>query len=444
MNSMKEMKIGVLGATLETPNLGVSTLAAGAVSCILHAFPHAQIFFLDYGRQPTIQTLVAGPLPARVPLVNLRFSWRFWLPNHILTLLLAAIVIKIAPRSIARWMKTRNRWLAQICSADLFTAVSGGDSFSDIYGWIRFLYVALPQILVILLGGSLALLPQTYGPFRSRTARMVARWIVSRAECSWCRDRNSLAKLMRVHVSHPQWGESAFAYDLAFALQLTRPTSISIDGLKMPYPESELIGVNVSGLLFQGGYTGRNEFGLRVNYRRLQHAIIRRLLSHSHTRVLLVPHVSGPGCNAEDDLSACEQIYAALRGSYPGRIGILRGTYSPGEMRSILGLCSFFVGSRMHACIGALTESVPAVAVAYSDKFSGVMASLDLDDLVADARKLSGKQILAVVENSWKTRGEIAERLERTIPTIQAATWNLLTALKRVSTAQPELLAAHS
>lgn len=422
------MKIGVLGATLETPNLGVSTLAVGAVRCILFAYPEARVFFLDYDRETSPQYVPVGTASVRVPLLQIRFSKRFWLQNHILVLLLSALLMKLAPmrRLRQRWANS-NPCLAAICSADRFVAVSGGDSFSDVYGIVRFVYVALPQILVILLGKPLILLPQTYGPFRRSSTRMVARWIVTHAEQSWCRDPSSLAHLMQVPASHARWGETACAYDLGFSVDPIPPAQLSIEGLAIPSRRNNnLAGVNVSGLLFQGGYTGRNEFSLTTNYRTLSHAIVARLLAHPEASVLLIPHVAGSATDVESDTAACEAVYAALRSRYPGRIGILRGSYTPSEMRSIVGLCGFFVGSRMHACIAAIAQHVPAVSVAYSGKFRGVMQTIGMPSLVADASSLSRHQILAAIERAWESRLELSRELGLVVPGIRQAAIRLL------------------
>lgn len=422
------MKIGVLGATLETPNLGVSTLATGAVGCILRKFPEAEVFFLDYARMGNTRRVAAAKDWVDVPLVNMRFSKRFWLPNNIVVLLLAAILLRLIPsQGLRRWMFGRNKCLAEIGTANLFAAISGGDSFSDIYGMARFLYIALPQILLILLGKRLILLPQTYGPFRGRCARLVARWIVRHAEQSWCRDRNSLAQLMNVSASHPRWGDRAFGYDMGFAVEPIAPTQLLIEGLPRPYRRDPgLIGVNVSGLLFQGGYTGRNEFGLRSDYRSVMYVLVRAMLEHPETQLLLVPHVLGSDNQGESDLLACEQLYKSLRSHYPDRIGILRGSYSPSEMRYLVGLCGFFIGARMHACIAATAQKIPAVSIAYSDKFLGVMQPIGIDRLVADARRMSYQQILETFESAWESRNEISRELERTVPEIQRAATDLL------------------
>src|ERR1035437_6945226 len=367
--------IGILGATFETPNLGVSALAAGSIRCLHLRYPHARFFFLDYAHNRKVCNVIDNGETIRVPLLNMRFSKRIWLPNNIVILLVAALILKVMPSSkVRQWFFARNHYLREICRSELFAAVSGGDSFSDIYGLGRFFYVALPQILVLLLGKRLILLPQSYGPFDTHMARFIARKIVSHAERAFCRDRHSLSQLMNGARTFPGKWEQAFCYDMAFGIDSVTPHRIKVIGLALPLKrDPNLIGLNVSGLLYHESQTRKRTFGLQSNYRSLIPSIIETLLASGDNAVLLVPHVYGHEAGSESDLLACEEVFAALKDLYPGRIGILRGSYGPTEIRYTIGLCGLFIGSRMHACIAALSQNIPAVAVAYSDKFLGVM-----------------------------------------------------------------------
>jgi len=38
--------------------------------------------------------------------------------------------------------------------------------------------------------------------------------------------------------------------------------------------------------------------------------------------------------------------------------------YGPSETKFLIGHCDFFVGARMHACIAAVSQYVPAVTLA--------------------------------------------------------------------------------
>ena len=46
----------------------------------------------------------------------------------------------------------------------------------------------------------------------------------------------------------------------------------------------------------------------------------------------------------------------------------------------------------MHACIAALSQTVPAVAIAYSRKFLGVMETIGVEDIVVDPQCMTADE----------------------------------------------------
>src|SRR5258708_25243938 len=88
-------------------------------------------------------------------------------------------------------------------------------------------------------------------------------------------------------------------------------------------------------------------------------------------------------------------------------------------------MCVFLVGARMHACFAAVSQCIPAVCVAYSDKFMGVMAAIGVDSIVADARKLDERELLNFIGNSLHNRAAIREQLIRRIPEVKSRVLNL-------------------
>jgi len=166
-----------------------------------------------------------------------------------------------------------------------------------------------------------------------------------------------------------------------------------------------------------GGYNRQNMFGLRVEYSELIRSIIRLLIERKNATVLLIPHVFGTG--SECDSPACERVYEAFKDKYPGRIGVVRGQYDQSEIKYIIGQCDFFIGSRMHACIAAVSQCVPAVSIAYSRKFVGVMATVGVESLVADPRKMDETEILNVVDQAFEQRAMVREQLQQKIPQVR-------------------------
>jgi len=83
MQDENKLRIAILGATLDSSNMGVGALAAGAVRCFVHAYPSAEIYFLDYAKSRSVQTLSLDGGKVRIPLLDMRFSKRLFLPNNI-------------------------------------------------------------------------------------------------------------------------------------------------------------------------------------------------------------------------------------------------------------------------------------------------------------------------------------------------------------------------
>jgi len=422
-----KFRAGILGATLETTNMGVGALAAGAVRCVLTAYPQADIFFVDYAKIPSVQTLRIDDREIQIPVINMRFSKKFYLANNIAFLLLIALCLKFVPFKRWRlWIISKNSCLNEIQQMNVMASIAGGDSFSDIYGMERFLYVSLPQVLVHLLGKKLILLPQTLGPFRGTLSRTVARYILSRADRVYSRDYRGLSELRTLLGNARATSKFAFCYDVGFVLDPVAPDCIDFVGLiSLGEPNRNLVGVNISGLLYMGGYTRDNMFGLRANYKEVILALIEFLINKKDADVLLVPHVFGTGENSEADTAACAVIYEQLKGKYPGRLGLLRGQYNQNHIKYVIGKCEFFVGSRMHACIAAVSQGVPAVSVAYSDKFRGVMETLENESLVVDARQLSLDEILETIDRAYEKRDRIRQDLQSKMPEVRQTVLNL-------------------
>lgn len=413
------MKVCLLGASFDTNNMGVSALAAGSIESLLHSCPDAEVSLLDYGKKGRTLTYVHNGKPVAVKLVNIRFSKKFWLANNIARLIVEAVISRLIPtEGLRRSFIARNPWLRHVDEVDVVASIAGGDSFSDIYGLSRFIYVALPQALALLMRRPLVLLPQTLGPFNGRVARHGAKYIMHRARAVYSRDHAGLAVGREFLHSGDASDKLRFCYDVAFVVEPRKPASLACEWSQHGRREdSPVVGVNVSGLLFSKGHQWTNAFGLRVDYKSFILTLVEHLIQEKGASVLLTPHVFGS--DGECDSPACEVVYNAFRDKYPGKIGIVQGRYKHSEIKYIIGQCDLFVGSRMHSCIAAVSQCVPAVSIAYSGKFIGVMQSIGMDSLVADPRNASAEEILNIVDTAFERRALLRKQLEKTIPEVR-------------------------
>jgi len=274
-------------------------------------------------------------------------------------------------------------------SCDLVLDIGEGDSFADIYGMKRFRFHWLSKNIVCSLGRPLILSPQTIGPFDGGLARMMAKQIMRRCTRVFARDNLSSAYLREIGMA----GNVDEAIDVAFRLPFAR-TERAPDG-------KVRVGINVSGLLFNGGYTGNNQFGLSIDYAATMRELLRQLTARPEVEVHLVSHVIEPHMPVEDDVTSARK----LAGEFPGVI--VAPTFKrPSEAKSYISGMDFFTGARMHACIAAFSSVVPVVPIAYSRKFNGLFGTLGYT-VLADGKKMRDAELVALVMQSLDRRDEI-------------------------------------
>jgi polysaccharide pyruvyl transferase WcaK-like protein len=122
---------------------------------------------------------------------------------------------------------------------------------------------------------------------------------------------------------------------------------------------------------------------------------------------------------------ACNELFQELQQSYPGRLFTLQSQYDEREVKHVIAQCDFFIGARMHACIAALSQCVPAAAMAYSDKFIGVLRSVGMQAAVVDLRSLSTDEVLAALGSIYDSREALKSVLRNHVPLVQQTVCDL-------------------
>jgi polysaccharide pyruvyl transferase WcaK-like protein len=270
--------------------------------------------------------------------------------------------------SLKKALMRRTTFIDDVRACDFVFDIGEGDSFTDIYGARRYLRLLLTKVVVLMLGRQLILSPQTIGPFGNIWTRLLATRVMQRSARVFARDKLSYEYLHSLGVIK----NAACATDVAFRLTYQKPET-SAGSLR--------VGLNVSGLLFSGGYTGDNQFHLSVDYRELVTRLVRHWLRQPNCEVWLVPHVLATEIAQEDDRRANAEVAA----SHPS-CRIAPDFRTPSEAKAFISSLDFFTGARMHACIAALSAGVPVVPFAYSRKFEGLFSTVAYPMLI-DGRK---------------------------------------------------------
>lgn len=117
------------------------------------------------------------------------------------------------------------------------------------------------------------------------------------------------------------------------------------------------------------------------------------------------------------DLQHSHAVVARME--HAARATVLRGEYTPGQLRSLIGHFQFAVGMRLHFLIFAALEGVPFSPMPYASKVTGFLEDLGVQDLPPLERVSTGS-LLAHIDRSWDLRGQLRRRIRQRVPELQA------------------------
>lgn len=289
------------------------------------------------------------------------------------------------------------KYLLKILKLDYILDIGAGDSFSDIYGEKRFYQINFTKKFFRLMSIKQLLLPQTIGPFYSENVKKEAIKSINKSHTVFARDQQSFNYTESI-ASPKKLFESI---DMAFF---------------MPFKKNKLdngnrinVGINISGLLWHGGYTGANEFNLKMNYSELMREIIRRFLEMDNVTVFLVPHVVHNYHTRENDYATSIGIQEEFKNK---NLQVSPFFITPIEAKSFISGLDFFTGARMHSCIAAYSSCVPVFPLAYSRKFNGLFGDTLQYDYMGDMVNQEEVRILENLIDCFGKRELLKESIE--------------------------------
>lgn len=424
VEEIRPLRLCLFGAAGDTGNQGVSALLHSTLGGIARFTPRSEVTVFDHGwGLRTARANVGGRL-FEYQLCGARFSRRFHRPESFFHM-----------RISSRLGGFANAGARAILHANAVWDISGGDSFSDLYGARHLRAVVAPKRLALARGIPLVLLPQTYGPFTTATSQRMAAAILRSSLLAWTRDEESLSVVRELLGSDYDPARHRLGVDVSFGLQARKPAGA------LPEPLSDWIatrsgpptvGINVSGLLFNDPAAAR-KYDLTADYARAMRLLLKEFLQRTEARVVLVPHVLPPPGYLESDGVACRRLREELSREERRRVALLPESFDASETKWIVSKLTWFSGARMHACIGALSTSVPSGGVAYSVKMRGVFETCGQGRYVADLRTAKTEGLVADLWRAWEERDQARAVLAEKLPGVIARGRDQLLETLRVS-----------
>ena len=329
--------IGLFWHTFKSNNLGVSALSDANIEIIMQSLGTREIKFVLFGPN--------GKGSFEAPRIQAELKY-------------------VSVSSIFSITKI----LKEIRECDYLFDIGAGDSFSDIYGWKRFTKISSTKILTAICNKKLILSPQTIGPYKSSIAQLIAMIGLKCADHIFVRDKVSEKRALDL-LGERGGSKVTLTTDVAFAL----PTVSSWPNT-FPARDSQKIriGINVSGLLFEGGYNKNNQFGLTLNYKQFIIELLTYYSTINEYEIWLIPHVyNGEIIIPECDLQASLKLKEIFK-----NLNLAPKFNDAREAKTFIHSMDVMLAARMHAAIAAVSGGTACIPLSYSTKFEGLFESI--------------------------------------------------------------------
>jgi colanic acid/amylovoran biosynthesis protein len=404
------VKVCILNAYTRR-NAGDAVLLASLISQVRVAFPGCEVVFSGL-EHPSVH-------PEFEQARNLGSIRRWAGDEQVSTLVrvgrkLAALFLLVLPASVIRWIgqKRLHGWepveeVRAVESADLVLGLGGGylNGAPSLAGTLNVLFLVLPILLATRLGKAVILAPQSYGPFGWNSQEVLTRRTLSRVRHVEVREDVSLAALIEIGVSPSiirRGVDSAFVGVSDPGRESDRPAALreAVPGGPM---EGALVGITLRRFLADEA---------QQSYESEMAAFIDWLLCDRGCRVVILPQVVSD-YRGDDDRVVARRVAALCRVADPCVID----AWVPHEkLRSMYGELDYMVGTRFHSVIFSLTALVPALAIEYEHKTSGIMRDLELEQWVLPMDGLAANDIQVRFDALIAGRAEYVEHLRRVLP----------------------------
>jgi len=254
--------------------------------------------------------------------------------------------------------------------------------------------------LAELFGRPYLLYNQSVGPFCREADVRVLRKCLARAQHIICREGLTYERLKGLGLDR-----LTLSADIAFTLR-SRPCTIPDElGIRRDGP---WIGVTARQCL-----SDRDQ----DEYERQFAAFVERRIRTTSAAVLFMPQAVFAAAG-DDDLVVARRIRERVTAELRERVTIFEHDLHPGELQGLIGQMDFFVGTRMHSNIFALTTNVRSIAISYEPKTEGIMRMLGLSEYVLTADALRADALDALFEKLAQDRDYLPQ-LARVMPQIR-------------------------
>lgn len=428
---MKKIVVTGIG---DTRNNGCWAMAASAMTSIRQESP-VPVKFIILNRKVAVDTerLAFDDVefvPQPWSLVTVRRLRLLWILLSAMLLLLQASLHRLMPHKLF----FRRYWKA-MSEADLVLDLSG-DSISSDYNWVANLTVILPLLVSGLITKPYYLCAQSIGPFGKGLMGRLTIQVLKMANLITVREGRTTDILAGLGIVN----NVKRTEDLAFLL--TPSDGVELQRLldqESIDRSTNWIGVSVSSIIARYAFRDLPPAEREEAYLSALAAFCDDLYSRYGFCTLFIPHVVIP--EHSDDRGVTINVQQRMR--YKETSHIINGDYTGAQLKAFIGLCRFFVGSRMHATIAALSQGIPTVTLVYNHKTLGINGDvLNQHDYLIDIRRIGSDDFGAALNGCFSrlftNAASVRASLQAVLPKVrEGSRQNACLAIDFLETAGP-------
>lgn len=274
-----------------------------------------------------------------------------------------------------RHLAGRSPAMKAIIEADVVLDLAG-ISFSDGRSLPILAYNVLMTGIPKLAGAKVVKCSQALGPFRTPLNRLAARLVLPRLDGICARGPTTSEHLVNLGVI-----DAIEAADLAFLMDVPPAAEETADRLLVDV-NTPFVAVAPSSVVRR--YCTRHG----IDYTALMKHFIDRQIEKGLQVVLLSHSFKDTADESRmNDAPLCREIHARLVD--PSHCVLIDNSQPPSVLRAMIGRSHVLVTSRFHAMVSGLSTSTPVVVIGWSHKYTEVMGTFGLADLVVGYKDLT-------------------------------------------------------
>lgn len=285
-------------------------------------------------------------------------------------------------------------------NADLVIGVGGGYLRTDrklgsMYGLMLLLH---PIALSGIFGRPTVLYSQSIGPFQRKIEKTMVKHVLNKdVELILLREDKSmqLSKSMGIR-------NAVRSIDAGFLLQVNKQTNLRAE-FSIP-TDKLLVGITVRKWLRPKE---------QIQYETAVAKTADYLINTKNAFIIFIPQVTTV-FQGDDDRIVSRKVYSKMR--LKSDALVLEKDYDSQIIKSLYNDLDFIIGTRFHSVIFSLTSYVPAIAIEYEYKTSGIMHDLGLDEWVINIEEVTEPRLIQKSDELISSKMKYKKHLRQVLP----------------------------